>query len=872
MKIYMKLALRYIKSYEKRSIALMLAIALSSFLIITIGSLSESARRSNANYMRKTIGVQHVRYNKLNLEQVEKIKNNENINVVGNASYYDEGIFENRIAVNLISSDENMLYIDNTKLLDGRYPVDSNEIAIEEWVLERLKLPNKTNQTIGLSIKGKMKNYKLVGIVKNREKIMGDGKLEGYLAFRDESLPNKNHIYSFVEFKEDTNIITEIDKLAKEIGITDKKDIKLNTMLLDSIGKLNSIDYDLIKTSLILMITGGMVIYSLYSVSVLKRIQEYGIIRAIGSTEKGIISVVLLEIIIIYTIGICIGLLLSIFSVNLFQGSTTDLFTEGSTKLDTIMISKFSIGIAVITSLISTILAALRGVMLGLKLSPIEAMTKITQDENIKYKYGFIEKIIGITKKISYKNIMRNKKSFIFTISAMAIGCVLFTYQSFTYEMWNRDLDYRKTVEKALSYDFRLHLNPKVSVKEGYSKEQIENLKKIDGIKDVYTRQVLYSKLKINKSFINKPYGMRELEMQDESARSLDGPIEYRYIFDGDDKDELIINSTVLGLSNSDLKDLREVSKQNFSVENMNKEYSAILVIPKTRIDINKEYEEKNLTDVFNYKVGDKLNVTIPKKSYEKNIDDFKVSAEYEEYKDYYVDKEFQISGIVDMRKINNSDMDSSTFGVFIGRSPAIIISENIFKEFSGIDKYRIVSVDMKDGANYESVKNDIQSMAEIFFDTWVEDYTGLSEETKRTRNQYDILRYSIIIVLLFISGLSIFNNINYNLMSRIREHGIIKAVGATNRQFKKMIRFEGLMYGSISAIFSCTISLILQFGVFIYYAYYRDWLLLKVFFINPKPYLVVILINILIGYIATLSPSKQVKKIEITEAIRTIQ
>src|SRR5699024_5220860 len=119
---------------------------------------------------------------------------------------------------------------------------------------------------------------------------------------------------------------------------------------------------------------------------------------------------------------------------------------------------------------------------------------------------------------------------------------------------------------------------------------------------------------------------------------------------------------------------------------------------------------------------------------------------------------------------------------------------------------------------------------------------------------------------------------INYNLISRIREHGIMKAIGLTKKQFRKMIRFEGLMYGTISGIFSCIVALIVEIGMFVYEIYIFPLYLLpiptyvKSFFIDWKPFLIVIIINLVLNYIATIGPRRQVDKIEITEAIRAVE
>lgn len=75
----MKIAWKYIREYKKRSIAMVLSIALSVFLIVTIGSLAESTRVLQVNDAKKDSGLQHVRYDGVNMEQVNKIKEYQNI-------------------------------------------------------------------------------------------------------------------------------------------------------------------------------------------------------------------------------------------------------------------------------------------------------------------------------------------------------------------------------------------------------------------------------------------------------------------------------------------------------------------------------------------------------------------------------------------------------------------------------------------------------------------------------------------------------------------------------------------------------------------------------------------------------------------------
>lgn len=875
----MKIAWKHIKEYKKRSIAMILSIALSVFLVVTIGSLAESTRTLQVDEAKKVSGLQHVRYDAIGVDKVNKIREYQNVKKVANSFYYDGWEYGGGLTVNILGAEKNILCMESSKMKVGKFPTKSNEIAMEEWILDRLRIPHKLNQTIKIPLaENGEKEFKLVGIIENNSDKQSVGRLEAYVAFNNENLVGKeNHIYSFVEFKEGLNYKDEAKELGKQIGIKDGKQIVLNRGLLAAIGELDAIDWDLVKKSLFLMAVGGMVIYSIYNISVLKRVQEYGMMRAIGSTKKQIIYVILSEVFIIYIMGVLLGILLGMFFTNLFKGSTmsSGLFTEANYKLDIIVISRFTIELAMLTSFGSILLSAIRGAILVNKVSPVEAINRSTQDTNIKFrdKEGFIEKCLTISKKISYKNMKRNKKTIIFTIASMAVGCTLFMVQAFKTELWTRDWKYRNSIDNSRMYELRLNVNEIRPMKEGYTTEQIDQISRLTQVQDVSSKQVLYSELKFNKKILNGIYGRNYIKFMNSENGFLRDLGDFS--FEGDTKDEMTIRNTILGLSDRDLKSLNNGLKEGkIDIGQMKNESVAVVYIPK----VNEEGSylddagKSKFEPALNLKVGDRVTVTIPKKGYDKGIDNTKLLAEQD--KSQYIDKEFTIIGITDILP----DKDNSHSGTDL--APYLFISENEFCDLSGIDKYRLVRIDMKDDCtekDYKVLKEEVQKMAEIIPGTSLEDRVEWLKEAEESDVIYDLLQNSISIILILISGLSIYNNINYNLISRIREHGIMKAIGLTKKQFRKMIRFEGLMYGTISAIFSCAIALIIELGIFIYYAYIFDQysepvLLLKRFFIDWKSFLIVIVINLSIGYIATIEPRRKVNKIEITDAIRAIE
>ena len=131
------------------------------------------------------------------------------------------------------------------------------------------------------------------------------------------------------------------------------------------------------------------------------------------------------------------------------------------------------------------------------------------------------------------------------------------------------------------------------------------------------------------------------------------------------------------------------------------------------------------------------------------------------------------------------------------------------------------------------------------------------------------IFIYAIIVILFVISLFNIINNVSYSLISRTNEFGMIRAMGITDREFKQMIKFEGLTYGIIASAFSVILGLI---GQVILFNMLSPGLISPKFIIQWQNYLLIIVINISIGVISTYLPSRKIKDLSIVESISSIE
>lgn len=108
-------------------------------------------------------------------------------------------------------------------------------------------------------------------------------------------------------------------------------------------------------------------------------------------------------------------------------------------------------------------------------------------------------------------------------------------------------------------------------------------------------------------------------------------------------------------------------------------------------------------------------------------------------------------------------------------------------------------------------------------------------------------------------------NLMRINVLLRIKEVGMLRAIGFSSTELKKMMRNEGFIYGVFASVGGCTI------GVLITYL---------ISFLVPKaswefPIITILIISIAVIFITAVSSvlaSLPIYKIEIVEAIRNVE
>lgn len=152
MKRMLKLSLAYLRYYKKQTFSLFLGVLLSAALLGGIGSLLYSGRQQNIEKARQDYGDWHY-YFQSDEQQAKTILEKKK----GNGYEIEEvgiltirKVLEEPYKVMMVHGEDSYLHMMNRKLLEGNYPKEANEVAMDTYVLRNLGIPEKIGSKVEL--------------------------------------------------------------------------------------------------------------------------------------------------------------------------------------------------------------------------------------------------------------------------------------------------------------------------------------------------------------------------------------------------------------------------------------------------------------------------------------------------------------------------------------------------------------------------------------------------------------------------------------------------------------------------------------------------------------------------------------------------
>lgn len=509
MKTLTNLVKGNLKSSKAKSVLICITIMLTTTLLTSVGIICNNWLKTNKAATIEYSGSFEGIYKRVNKDKLDIIKNNASIDqygiykAIGTSQYEDSNL-------GLIYADNTIKNMANIKFEDGTMPEKENEIAIESGYLNLLNNGAKIGDKIKLSYESlstgeiKEKEFILSGILQTSDisKVQKSYSAiisKSYFVSEEVDENTKYNVYiNIVKPKKLTadEVKESILSIAKNMGI-EEYDVRINTDYINASNPDPQVIAGGIVVALIIILSSMLVIYSIFYVSVINKVHEYGKLRAVGATKRQIRKIILREGFILSCISIPLGIAIGylIGQVVILKALKMDRYGVGGMNIF------IAIGVAVIT-VISVLLSLLKPMKMACNISPVEAMRYDGNDSKQKKRKGYEE--INL-KKITFANLSRNKKRTVITLLSLSLSGILFIVASTIMNCMNpenmaKDHSLGDITVYLDNYDWNEDGSNNlydIQANNPLGKEMCERLEKIPGVKKINMEKSAWASIDI---------------------------------------------------------------------------------------------------------------------------------------------------------------------------------------------------------------------------------------------------------------------------------------------------------------------------------------------------------------------------------------
>ncbi|MBC5998431.1 ABC transporter permease [Clostridiales Family XIII bacterium BX16] len=521
MKTISRIAYSNDKRNRTRSILIMMAICLTTMLLVIISTVGNGVIHLQKSQAASSYGSNYGLFIAADGTQLKEVERRAEISDIG--IMCTEGILKGNENGGFVCMDETarkmLPYNKEYELKEGKYPEKMQEIAAGKAFFRAMGYGDvKIGDTVTLDYRAGMQSeYKpeefvVSGILYDRDEYTIEASYVafGSQEFYDEHVAENDRQYNIYFTLNDSanvsmnNVAPVIKEIADSCGI-DQKNVIINDLYLQWVLQ-PSYEMIVVCGTLILGIVlfSVVVIYNIFQVGIAQKVQEYGKIKALGATRKQMKQLIFREGILLAVPSIPLGLL---FGFLIAKVSFNWLVEQGnlvSSGIKNHQVPLFSLTIMLICIFVSflTVVLALRKPMkIVSRISPIEATRYLDGSKTQKQGRRKGRKDVTVFS-MAMANVTGNPKRTIATILTMGLSCVLFVIIS----NYVGNIDTEHEARIAINHgQFELQLDYSQNYDEAYSENNldtilqnnplndsmIEEIKSIPGVTDVMTREIV---------------------------------------------------------------------------------------------------------------------------------------------------------------------------------------------------------------------------------------------------------------------------------------------------------------------------------------------------------------------------------------------
>ncbi|MCM3700102.1 ABC transporter permease [Paenibacillus macerans] len=826
------IARQSLKANRPRNLIIISAIVLTTLLLTSVFTMAFSLNKSMQLTKMKTSGGDfHGSFKYLKPEEADRLLQHPAIKEYGKSVLVGfaagDALRGNTLEINHI--DENEAKHSFIQFTQGGLPQEENGIAMSAWVLDMLGVPRELGAKVKLDLdidgQAVTKEFVLSGYFPADRNLSMAG-----LAFVSEAFVERNisqidpeqsrlsgsyvnTIRLDVMFGSSFGIEKKLQKVLSDTGLDVPYGVNwaYSSVALEE-DPMNAIPF--IVLILIIMLSGYLLIYNIFHISVVRDIKFYGLLKTIGTTPRQLKRIISMQANRLYALALPAGLALG-YGVGLWLTPLILRLSDGMEIANSVNPLIF-LGAAVFAYLTVRIAASKPG-RTAARISPVEAV-KFSGIVGGGTGRKIKRTVHGAKlSRMSLRNLFRYKKKLLLMLASLSLSIILFSVIYTVISSFNVN----KYLNDYISGDFvvKEDAGSQIGVPEpdtaALTEEVCRKLSQIGGVTSL--DKVYYSgdRLKMSEPIrrMLEPLAAEEDPRQPVYTTLLKNgavPLQFHGIGQGWygvlDKNEIVAGAF----------DPVKFDSGNY------------VLITETLLD-------SGLYATY-YQPGDRIELEGMKKSYE-------VMAVLKSGALYAAGTQFYMTGGF------NAFWPADEFVKSVKKDP-IILSATLHA----------------DPAKLGEVEAALKSIAASSPSLIVKSRENYKQEMQGFIRIFQTIGYSLSFVIALIGILNYINTVVTGMLSRRNEFAILESVGMTRKQLKKMLLFEGLYSVLLTSLIVGTAGLGLTYAVA---KGVTDNIAFAEFRMNPLPLAAAVPLLLAIALIVTLAAYRRMSGATIVERLR---
>lgn len=678
-------------------------------------------------------------------------------------------------------------------IIDGRAPEKADEILLDDTSMELMGLEAKAGQQVTMTMQLRSdsedtinRTFTVSGVTKS-DPAMNVGFIvvsENYLKIHqseltyeyDKTYSGTGTIRMDISFSNSFSVQKKLNQVIEESGYSivegDKNYLASNAnwaYVSDGAGSDPIVTGAIICGLLLILVTGYLIIYNVFQISIIKDIQFYGLLKTIGTTAKQIKTILRRQALRLCVIGIPIGLFIGFFLGKWMVPFVMARSSYGDNEVSVSADPRIFIGSALF-ALVTVLISEGRPAKLAARVSPIEALRYMEGDAVHKKKK---KKSTGGAKiwRMALSNLGRNKGKTCIIILSLSLSAILLNSVFTITRSFDMDTYLKKFVTsdflvgnaKYFGMDHYYGFNEETVLEENLTESFVKMCEKQEGFEEGGRIYCTLGLIKLKKDSWNMP----DYIIKNEDG--LPGNYWNGEFFEYNQDEAGNYDTSFFGLENFPLKEI-EVWKgeKDLSVIKEKLATGKYLLL-KVDTDDNDNVIEDNVKS----QPGDKV-VLLDQSGQE---------------------HEFTILSLIKDNYYGLSNRMSSDFGFY---TTADVFKKMVSDQF--LMSYAFNVADDKETKIGQSLENYTTSIEPLMH---YESKEKFVKEFSSLQGLVLMVGGVLSLVIAVIGILNFINSILTGIVTRRKEFAMMEAIGMTRKQLTTMIVLEGIFYAAFTCIFS---------------------------------------------------------------------